>query len=692
MKIQKKTIHFSLWTVPLALLGVCILTYGLLIPKLGLYWDDWSSIWFNHLQGARIFKDVFSSDRPFLGRIFMLTMPLFGDSALKWQAFALTIRWLLAVTVWWSLRKLWPEHELPVAFMAFLSAVYPGFSQQWIAITYGHILIPYVSFVLSLGLMVWAIRKPGWFWPLMALSLLTDAFTLFLYEYYVGLELLRPVFLWLVLSEGNGEREWPVLRKRLGRVAMYWAPFIGLILVFIVWRLFIQEFSRAQVTLFSALRHDFLGTSLQLVKTIFQDILVASLVAWGQVLQFTSLVNFDSLVTVLPLIVVVVTSLLTSFYLNILSATRTISASPAERSSRRWAWQVTGIGVFALLIAGWPTWITDLPIRLGFHWDRFTLSMLIGVSLVFVGLLELLFKEQIQKIVIVGLAVGLAAGFHFQNASSYQKYWEAQRSFFWQMAWRVPGIKPGTALMTSGWPFLYFTDNSLTAPLNWIYDPNNHTRYMAYLMVDIPTRLGKSLPGLDSGMPITEKYRATSFAGNTSQALVFYFDGSACFRILEPGIDGVIYRYPDPLYHAIPLSRLDLILTNPDVPVLLPSILRPEPMHEWCYYYEKADLAAQVGDWLSVVDLGTQAQEKGYLPYLSMEHAPEYLPFIEGYAHTGDWQKAQNLTSHATSQSAYSLSNALCLLWGRIEKATAYSAEQQAAIADVRKELSCLQP
>jgi hypothetical protein len=318
--------------------------------------------------------------------------------------------------------------------------------------------------------------------------------------------------------------------------------------------------------------------------------------------------------------------------------------------------------------------------------------MMIGVSLLFVGLLELLFKKQMQKIVIVGVAVGLAAGFHFQNANSYQKDWEIQKSFFWQMVWRMPGIEPGTMLMTSGWPFKYFTDNSLTAPLNWIYDPGNHSRDMAYLMVDIPTRLGNILPGLESGVPVTENYRATNFAGNTAQALLFYFDGSACLHILDPAIDRMFYRYPDPLYQAMPLSRLDLILTKSDAPVLLPPILRPEPVHEWCYYYEKAALAAQSEDWMTVIELGTQAQEKGYLPYLSVQHALEYLPFIEGYAHMGYWQKAQNLTEHAASQSAYSLNSALCLLWRRIERTMDSNAKQQTAIADVRKELACLQP
>ena len=106
---------------------------------------------------------------------------------------------------------------------------------------------------------------------------------------------------------------------------------------------------------------------------------------------------------------VIATTLLTGFYLSRLNTTGTNSASPVESSTRLWAWQVTAIGVSALLIAGWPTRITGLPICLGFHKDRFTLSMLIGVSLLFVGLLELMFKEQIQIVVIIALAVALSS-------------------------------------------------------------------------------------------------------------------------------------------------------------------------------------------------------------------------------------------------------------------------------------------
>ena len=92
------------------------------------------------------------------------------------------------------------------------------------------------------------------------------------------------------------------------------------------------------------------------------------------------------------------------------------------------------------------------------------------------------------------------------------------------------------------------------------------------------------------------------------------------------------------------------------------------------------------------MDLGTQAYQKDYLPSLSSKHVHEYLPFIEGYAHTSRWQEAQILTQFANDTSAFALQNALCALWERIEKNTDTSVDQQATIMDVRKELSCLQP
>ena len=52
-----------------------------------------------------------------------------------------------------------------------------------------------------------------------------------------------------------------------------------------------------------------------------------------------------------------------------------------QGNSNRWAIQAILVGLFALLIGGWPFWATDLPIMLVFPWDRFTLPMMVGGSI-----------------------------------------------------------------------------------------------------------------------------------------------------------------------------------------------------------------------------------------------------------------------------------------------------------------------
>jgi hypothetical protein len=51
-------------------------------------------------------------------------------------------------------------------------------------------------------------------------------------------------------------------------------------------------------------------------------------------------------------------------------------------------WQPLLVGLLALFIAGGPFWLTDLEIGLIFPNDRFTLSFMLGASLVTAALLH----------------------------------------------------------------------------------------------------------------------------------------------------------------------------------------------------------------------------------------------------------------------------------------------------------------
>ena len=230
-----------------------------LVYRLGFYWDDWPSIWFLHFWGPASFKEGFALDRPLLAWVFMLTTPLFGESTAAWQFFSLFTRFLAGLAWWWTLRGLWPRHARQVFWVAALFAVYPGFSQQYIAVTYSNAFLVYTLFIVSFGTMVWSYRKPGWFWPLMALSWITAAFSLFITEYFFGLELLRPFLLWMLLpAAGAG------LFKKLRQVVVRWLPYLAILIPFVVWRAFIAPSPRANILLFSQLRSAPLATLGQL--------------------------------------------------------------------------------------------------------------------------------------------------------------------------------------------------------------------------------------------------------------------------------------------------------------------------------------------------------------------------------------------------------------------------------------------
>lgn len=662
---------------PLTLFVLCLVSFGLLIPWLGFYWDDWPSIWYLHFLGSSGFVDVFAIDRPLLGRLFWLTTSILGESTLSWQLFGFTTRWLSALALWWTLRSVWPQNTREVTYVAILFAVYPGFSQQFISVTYSHVFLIQAIFFVSLGIMVWAIRKPGNYWILTLISVLLATYSMLSLEYYFGLELLRPVLLWIVLGVQITSR-----RKRIMQSFLYWTPYLLIMFVFLYWRILLQDTPRGEVQIFSKLAENPLAGLLDLFQEIVVDIYQASILAWGQTLNFINLKNFGLLPTLMYIVMVLVIAGVAFIYLyNYLKN----DSQNLQRKSN-WVTQAILTGIYALFIGGWPFWSTNLPIELRFPWDRFTIPMMLGTSLLLVGIIELVFKSQTMKAVILSVLVGLAVGIHFQNANLYRREWNSQKAFFWQLTWRAPDIEPGTMILGSELPFIHFSDNSLTAPLNWTYAPDNLPTPMPYLFYAIESRLGNELQEISLDQQIEEPYRATYFTGSTSQALVLYHAPPGCVKILDPETDKRLPQKPKYMSEAIDLSNLNLI-SDSDTPVYPPTqIFGSEPEHDWCYYFEKADLARQYGDWLKVVELGEKARSLDTRLY--EVNAPELLPYIEGYAHNGEWDTAYELTSQAY-QLTFRMERILCSTWSRILGNTQSTTERQSVVKKIEQEIKC---
>ncbi len=635
---------------------------------MGFYWDDWPFIWFSHVLNPASLIQI-EIHRPLSGVVFALGAFLLGENPLAWQGLMFVTRWLSGVGLIWTLQKLWPKHAAQILWVVLFFLVYPGFRQQYVAVNTSRHLIPLVLYLLSLGYMIAAIKKPEHAWRFTGLALLFALIQLLTTEYYFGAELLRPVILWVALEPA------PFSLKKIG---LAWLPYLTLLVAFFIWRLFIFNVGYYPINLLATLKVAPVLALTHLADLIPQDLVEVSLGAWRQVFQFPSSLEYGLRPVLYYWVVVILAGVGLLIFLSRLP-------HPARATQTRWVWQACVIGGVALLCGGWPFWaIDELTIKLSLPWDRLTLPMALGVSLLMAGLVEGVGQNRYVKITLVTVLVSLAVGFQFLNALEFRRDWQLQKEFFHQLTWRIPALQPNTLLLNNQLPSLS-TDNSLTAAFNWIYTPAlNPGDPLPYMLINADLRLGGSLGTLEPGVTLEKYYRVFPYSGSTSQAIVIYFAPPACLRVLDPLIDAQNPHLPEVYRQALPLSQTQNILPTPPHPATPPVHLFGEPATgTWCYFYEKADLARQTGAWETLLALSASA------PFntLQTQNAAELIPFIEAFARTGAWAKALQLSQQALQLDPL-LHPMICDHWARLANDLTHPPE----IVALQAELTCPAP
>lgn len=630
---------------PALLALVTVLAYGLLLLYMGFYWDDWGFAWLAKFLGPAEFIPAFHGFRPFLGPVFFLTTSLIPADPLYWQIFALAIRFLIGLSAWWMLKSFLPERPRFALTAALFVLVFPGYSQHWVAFTHiNQELIPFIFYLLSFGVSAHAIRKHN---ALLTLSALALQFAgLFPTEYFFGLEPLRFLFIWFMLAEPN-------FRSCLRRALGLWAPYLVLWIADAAW-LFSLYHSNAYVSYGIQTSQ---ALNLPNILTALADALFkAGFYVWGQVL-FLAGSTFSAPASLLTFGLIAVTCALLIFYLLRLNL-------PSEAT---FALPALLIGLIGILLGRIPSLAAGLPLTLQSTFDRFMISLTLGGSLFFAGLIELIFqKNQRIKIIIVGLVVAFGIGQQFFNANLFRRDWARQQEIYWQMAWRMPALQPNTLILTDQIPNMPLeTDLSFTAPVNWIYAPNYSGGAVPFALLYTEARLGGgTLPTLQPDMNVTLPLRTVSFHGSTNSALVILVPENGCLRVLDPALgDAETYEKESSyLLQAIPYSHPSQIVTNASQPKLPNPPFISEPSHTWCYFYERAELARQTGDWEEIVRLARQAAALSYKP----DDVFEQLPFIEADAHTGRVDEAITL-SRDSVKAAARVRKGVCNVWKRIQ-------------------------
>lgn len=192
-------------------------------------------------------------------------------------------------------------------------------------------------------------------------------------------------------------------------------------------------------------------------------------------------------------------------------------------------------GLYATLSAMLPFLVANFRLDLSFANNRFFLPLSAGISLASAGFLFFFINNQKARALLLALLIGLASAGQFIQAKDFADAWKAQRRFFSQLAWRIPSLKPGTALVTNDLYFSQFSyGGSLTAAMNLFYAPEHKGNPIPYYIYLFDTPQSHSLKELEPDQPLSPSVFAAKFVGNTSDTIGFVLPEKGCLRIFPP--------------------------------------------------------------------------------------------------------------------------------------------------------------
>jgi hypothetical protein len=648
MLIFKKLPRFFVKSIPLALLAACLIAFGLLSPTLGFYQDDWHFIFYANRGLSKLWELSAYDNRPFASWPYIAGFALLGFRPFAWQITGILLRWLTTVVFWLLYRTLWPKHEKLAAVPALLFALYPLYTLQPMAVTYITHWVAFLLYALSLWLMALGIRDPKRLWPLLLLSVVLDGLQLFTIEYFSGIELLRPIILWMALSNATETQ-----RLRLKSVTLAWLPYLGVLAAFVFWRGFIFQ-SPTQDNNAPTVLHDLLSTPLPaltyLITAALKDALLIQIGAWSNTLT-------PALVDLSPAglgILFVSTLSFFGFYVYF----KQLDIPTEETTPIR---QILLLGGLGLMLGPIPAWVTNQPLYdANPLWNsRLGIASMFGAALIVTALIEWLARTRNQRILVYSLLLALSIGHLLRSENTYRHVWETQISFLNQLAWRAPGIEAGTPIVTESELFWLMGDYPTTFAMNTVYDQAKDTNEA--LLWYFPSYGNDAIAKtLAAGGTLREKKFSTRFEGYAAHSLVIWYEPSisACLHILSPQ-DSESSLYSEFLRLAARTSSLARISSesNVNADFFTQALSTPE---NWCTIFQRAELAAQYNQWKDVIVLWNTAQSKGLHP----AYGAEYLPFIRAYLKTQNYLEAQALIEAANRiTSSQAMRQTLCRPW-----------------------------
>ena len=602
---------------------IAAIAYLPFLGKQGFYRDDWYQIWAGTSQGGSTLIHMFSIDRPGLGLLYTITHRILGSELVCWHLCVFLVRVALSFLIFHLVKKILPDHDLPAFLTAVLVVVYPGYLEQPFADTSLSLYLAYSLCILSIYFSVLAFDVEQK-WSKISytlLALILGFFYLFIFEYFIGMEIVRIYLSWRTLKKRNQNK--PRIHDLIKQVL----PYAGMLLIFLIWRLFIFKSTRSTtdirsiISLYQTAPFDMIFYTIkEFLSGVYNSIIQAWAIPFYILSMRLSAVEF---------VLILITSYTAAFLLYRVLKKSTIQ----DDGLGSWGRDALKIGLVLVVSIVLPLIQLNRKVNYDNAYVHYTFPLMLGAVLIVVGLVYSCVAKEKTRTILFSILTFIAVFTQLANSVHFQKHWEMQQALWWQLTWRAPDIKDDTTLVVLT-PSAYRLQEAyeIWAPANLIY---NQTEEPIRISAEVPN--DQTIPMMISQDSYGEELRRIPYVVDFKQMLaVSAPHAGSCLHVFD-GEDLEISSGEELEARLVaPFSNVNLIdvWQAPHTPST--AIFGSEPARDWCYYYEKSALARQQEDWQTIVALGSQVMEYEFQP----SDLSEWIPFYEGYARAGQMDLA----------------------------------------------------
>lgn len=605
------------------------------MSELGYYRDDWNNLFNADSRGTEMLIEHYASDRPADGYLLSAAYRAFGADPFPYRVVNLASRVLAAIFFSLSCAAIWRRPPFAAFAAGALFLVFPGYLRQVDGITYLPHQVAMAAMAGSIYLSIAAldakraVARVGFAVSAAALAVAS----MFLMEYYIGMEALRFCLLWAY----DANRRERTFFAGFGRALLLFVPYILSAIFFFYWRSFIFEATRSGTDVMPILltfrkAPKYVGAAwIQKSGMNLFKLLVGS---WAvppyHVLNGVELrLFFHALAQALiPLGVFCAAflGLTRERKTGALPARSEAGAEPAANGKLRWQQQWILIGILSAAAEVFLLVVATREITFSSSLDRFTYPGAFSAVMTLIGFAALIEGRMVKFVLLTGVVL-MSVLTQRVTQLRYAAQTEIENDFWWQLSWRAPDIQDGTMVLLHNAGFAPEEDYENFGPLHLIYRRRQGNILIASDLLNL-----ESVRKVQMGTVDERMVRKIYLLQDYSKVLaVTKPTAKSCVQV----IDG-----RNPIYSPFDSSRIAAVgfASEPDR-ILLdgaarypdPALFGAEPAREWCYSYAQMSVAQQKQDWAGAARIADAAIAAGY----HSEDPVEWIPVVQAFAYQG---------------------------------------------------------